>query len=70
MALQDKRIYEIIDVITSFEVKLVNGKIWGRFENQIIAGGYFNGNDMIYGLFRMSFFLHIIFIIENVAKIC
>lgn len=68
LALQDKRIYEIIDVITSFEVKLVNGKIWGRFENSILAGGFFNGNDMIYGLFLMSFFCDFNYKCKKIAE--
>lgn len=67
LALQDKRIYEIIDVITSFEIEPVNGKIWGRFENPIMAGGYFNENDMIYGLFLMSFFFQFNYKCRKVA---
>lgn len=68
LALQDKRIYEIIDVITSFNIEPVNGKIWGRFENPILAGGFFNGNDMIYGLFLMSFFCDFNYKCKKIAE--
>lgn len=67
LALQDKRIYEIIDVISSFDIKPVNRKIWGRFENSIMAGGYFEGNEMLYALFLLSFFFQFYYKCRKVA---
>ena len=58
LALQDKRIYEIIDVIDSFHLNTepINGRIQMFFKNEIIAGGDFEKNEMLYALFLMSFF--------------
>lgn len=58
LALHDKRIYEIIDVIHSFYLNTepINGRIQMFFRNEIIAGGYFKENEMLYALFLMSFF--------------
>ena len=61
LAVQDKRIYEITDVIDSFYLNTepINGRIWMHFENEIIAGGYFEENEMLYALFLMNFFCQI-----------
>ncbi len=69
LALQDKRIYEITDVIDSFHLNTepINGSIRMYFENEIIAGGYFKENEMLYALFLMSFFYKLNYKCRKVA---
>ena len=69
LAVQDKRIYEITDVIDSFYLNTepINGSIQMYFENEIIAGGYFKENEMLYALFLMSFFYKLNYKCKKVA---
>ncbi len=59
LALQDKRIFEILDVIDSFTIntKLDNGRIQIICRKGIIlVEGFFKENEMLYALVLMSFF--------------
>lgn len=59
LALQDKRIFEIIDVIDSFTInaKLDNGRVQIICRKGMIpVEGFFKENEMLYALVLMSFF--------------